>query len=107
MGSVNVVKIRNPWGVERYNGSLADSKLTDAQKAQLGGHASKNDGIYFMTMMEYRTAFKSVMVTWYDEWKRTQKYASWDRVSSIRDAKNSAKFTNPTDQRAILGAAGA
>jgi len=107
MGNVNVVKIRNPWGVERYNGSLADSKLTAAQKNQLGGHTSANDGIYYMTMKEFKTAFYSVVVTFYDDWKRTQKYASWDRVSSIRDAKNSAKFTNPTDQRAILGAAGA
>jgi hypothetical protein len=58
-------------------------------------------------MKEYKTAFKSVLVTWYDDWKRTQKYASWDRVSKIGDAKNSATFKNPTDQRAILGAAGA
>jgi hypothetical protein len=106
MGDKNVIKIRNPWGVERYNGSLADSKLTAAQKAQLGGHTSANDGIYYMTIAEYKAVFKSVVVTFYDEWKRSQKDASWDRVSSIRDAKNSAKFENPTDQRAIIGAAG-
>jgi hypothetical protein len=106
MGDVNVIKIRNPRSVEKYNGSLADSKLTDIQKSQLGGHTSANDGIYYMTMMEYKTAFKGLLVTWYDEWKRTQKYDSWDRVSTVT-ARNSATFTNPTDQRAILGAAGA
>jgi hypothetical protein len=107
MGKINVIKIRNPWGAEKYSGSLADSKLTAAQKNQLGGHISANDGIYYMTMEEYRTCFKSVIVTFYDDWKRSHKDASWDRVSKITDAKNSAKFVNPTDQRAILGVAGA
>ena len=44
------------------------------------------------------------MVTYYADWKRNQKDASWDRVARL----NAQKWTisNPVSQRAMIGMAG-
>ena len=43
-----LVKIRNPWGTEGFNGAYSDdSELWDEKAKKEAGHREKNDGIFF------------------------------------------------------------
>jgi len=44
-----LVKLRNPWGTEKYTGPYSDSQLTAAQIKELG-HVVKDDGVFWMDM---------------------------------------------------------
>lgn len=57
-----LVKIRNPWGAERYKGpwSDKDSRWTQKFKEEVGW-ADKNDGIFYADLDTY---FKHFSETW-------------------------------------------
>ena len=51
-----IVKMRNPWGNERYHCDYSDSsdKWTDALRVEAGATAEEvNDGIFFMSIDDY------------------------------------------------------
>lgn len=102
------VKCRNPWGVERYTGPWSDTKdatkWTDAAKKAMN-HTVANDGTFFVPLANFKTLFYNVIVTYYDDWKRSQKDAVWDRKVAATSLKWS--ISNPVTQRAMIGLTGA
>jgi hypothetical protein len=52
-----LLKIRNPWGSELYQGNWSDgdSKWTQEYKDQVGYPGNKNDGIFYMDITSYLT----------------------------------------------------
>lgn len=51
-----LVKMRNPWGSERFTGKWGDSSSawTDTLRAEVGA-AEKNDGFFFMSIEDYHS----------------------------------------------------
>ena len=52
---IRLVKIRNPWGEETYNGAFSDKSdlWTDDLRKQAGA-VKKNDGVFFMPIADYK-----------------------------------------------------
>ena len=57
---VKLIQVRNPWGLEGYNGewSDGDSRWTKDLREKLGA-ADKNDGFFFMPFSIFKEAFSS------------------------------------------------
>ena len=62
--TIKLVKIRNPWGKEEYNGPYSDrSKLwTDDLRKQAGASVN-NEGIFFMPIAEFKKSFSETSVS--------------------------------------------
>jgi hypothetical protein len=63
---VKLVKVRNPWGSEKYNGDYSDSSklwTSDAMRKRAGSVVG-NDGEFFMPIDLYRKHFKSTSVSY-------------------------------------------
>jgi len=62
-GSVKLVKIRNPWGSEGYTGDWSDksSKWDSSSRAALN-HVEKDDGIFWMTLSDFKDLFNRLTV---------------------------------------------
>ena len=63
-----LVKVRNPWGSENYKGAWCDScaewdSVSDDIKKELGFEKAK-DGIFYITVEDYQTAFESTEVNY-------------------------------------------
>lgn len=56
---IKLVKMRNPWGTEKFKGDYSDSstKWTPALKKQ-AGMTVKNDGEFFMTLKDFYASFE-------------------------------------------------
>jgi len=55
-----LVKLRNPWGRERYNGPWSDSdsaKWTAEARYNLGKHLKKDDGSFWMPFKDFQRIF--------------------------------------------------
>ena len=63
---VKLVKVRNPWGTEKYNGDYSDSsaKWTSDAMRKRAGLVKANDGEFFMPINLYRTNFESTSVSY-------------------------------------------
>jgi len=62
-----VVKVRNPWGVERYTCDYNDSSLlwTPELRQEAGATAlAEDDGIFFMTIEDYFSLGVSTIVSY-------------------------------------------
>lgn len=75
LGSVTVdgtklLKMRNPWGKEKYAGAWSDndSRWTSSAKQQ-AGFTKANDGTFFMPVANFKRAFASYTVLMYQDWK--------------------------------------
>ena len=61
---VRLVKVRNPWGAEDYNGPWSDNSnlWTPELRTQVQGASGdadiSNEGIFYMDITTYRTNFK-------------------------------------------------
>lgn len=64
---VKLLKMRNPWGEENYNGPWRDDdpQWTDALRQEVGGHTSANDGEFFMTLDKFRDGFTTYATVMY------------------------------------------
>ena len=66
-----LVKLRNPWGHEAYNGPWSDhespSKWTDDAKAKLG-HSVLKDGTFWMRNSDFHKTFFVTVVGEYRDW---------------------------------------
>jgi hypothetical protein len=79
-----LVKLRNPWGRDIYNGSWNDkdtSKWTADAKAKLG-HTTGSDGTFWMPFKDFHTFFDVTTVGMYFDWKRDFKLTGWDRTTA-------------------------
>lgn len=85
-----VVKMRNPWGIERYTCAYSDTSelWTPALRREAGAtDASKNDGMFFMTIEDFHSQGLATIVafdttTWYHDFflmlnDRTVSPGSW------------------------------
>jgi len=69
-GGPTLVKMRNPWGSEKYSGPFRDDdpQWTAAWKKQ-AGLVVANDGIFHMKMSDFHLPFKRYAVAMYQDWK--------------------------------------
>ena len=96
---LKMVKIRNPEGVETYNGPWNDKDpiWTEHDRKQLG-HLSKNDGLFWMPIKSFKDDFFDLMLAMYEDWQKTVKNESWDRKA----LDNSWSFSNPVKQNVVV-----
>jgi hypothetical protein len=95
-----LVKMRNPWGSEKYTGPWSDNsaEMTEDAKQQLN-HTTGNDGTFFVTVEDYKVFFNGVVSLFYgDDWKRTNMMGSWDRTQPTTSIKGFT-FNNTQTQR--------
>jgi len=61
-----LLKVRNPWGKERYDGPFSDDdpQWTDAWK-QEAGLVQENDGVFHIPLEGFRTAFGDYTILYY------------------------------------------
>lgn len=66
LGSTKLIKVRNPWGKEKYTGAWNDhdSRWTDAYKRQVNLQPG-DDGIFYMPFNIYRASFTTYYVNMY------------------------------------------
>ena len=66
-GKTTLIKLRNPWSKEKYNGPWkdGDSKWTDARKQQVGGLTVKDDGAFWMEYKTFLRYFYNVAAAMY------------------------------------------
>lgn len=65
-----LVKMRNPWGVEKYNGPYNDNdtRWSDALKAEVN-LVSADDGIFWMELEGFQYVMSSLEIAMVDDWK--------------------------------------
>lgn len=97
-----LVKVRNPWASEGYNGPWSrhdHARWTDDLRQKLG-ETKKNDGVFFMPSNLYRKIFGLYWVTKYQDWHMSQFIPADDhngvKAKMTHDYKRS--FTSPVDQ---------
>ena len=97
-----LVKMRNPWGSERYTGPWGDKDTAKwtADAIKVLDHKLGNDGTFYVPVELYKVLFSGVAALDYREWKRGNKMASWDRTQSSRNIKHTLK--NPVAQAVSL-----
>ena len=89
-----LVKVRNPWGSERYNGpwSDKDTKVWTPEVIKQLNHTNKNDGSFYVPLDIFCKYHSDFGIVYYKEWIKTQFF---DQSSQM---EISYFFTNPVDQ---------
>lgn len=80
-----LVKVRNPWGVERYVGEWSDKdtkKWTQEAKDALNHHHAGSDGAFWMPLNLFQKYFYAVHTALYHDWKTETKQVTWNRQST-------------------------
>lgn len=65
-----LIKMRNPWGKEKYNGDWSDkdtTKWTDDAKQTLS-HSLANDGVFFIPIENFKSVFSVTQAALYQDW---------------------------------------
>lgn len=67
--TVDLIKVRNPWGSEDYKGPWGDKdpRWTDALRTQIGGRDA-NDGLFFIPLALFKELFPLYDVAMYRDW---------------------------------------
>ena len=75
LGAVTVngdklLKMRNPWGREKYTGPYSDndSRWSSSAKQQAGYTPGGDDGTFYMPVANFKRAFASYTVLMYQDW---------------------------------------
>ena len=57
--TINLVKLRNPWGSGEWNGDWSDKSplWTDEIRGQVDFYSDKDDGIFWMDFDDFRSRF--------------------------------------------------
>jgi hypothetical protein len=101
-----LLKMRNPWSSEKYVGPYSDKDLdfwntVPASVQTQIGHVDANDGVFFFPMYEFRKAYTSMSLAYYNmDWK----------IVSLKNeggnpSRNDPKYFwvyNPADQEVIM-----
>lgn len=94
-----LVKIRNPWGSEMYEGPWGDDdddKWTDDARATLE-HESGDDGTFFMPYQTFLEEAYDIEGCNYKDWKRAYKHATWnDNTTDVDEISHT--IHNPVAQ---------
>lgn len=94
-----LVKVRNPWGKERYRGPWDDNSQVMKDNASILGHTTNTrDGSFYVPLKVFNEEFNGINVLHYKDWKR-------DAKPVMVPAKGQPEITvyNPVDQEAVLG----
>ena len=82
LGAVEVdgtklLKMRNPWGKEKYAGPWSDndSRWTSSAKQQAGFNKA-DDGVFFIPVANFKRAFASYTVLMYQNWATDSKHVT-------------------------------
>ena len=76
-----LVKLRNPWGKEKYTGPWSDSddaNWTDALRAEVGLALDHDDGIFFMPLDLFMEAYQALDVNLNNDGWHTDYFLSVD-----------------------------
>ena len=83
-GGPQLVKLRNPWGREKYAGPMRDDDpaWTAAWKAEAGLVAA-DDGIFHIPLEDFKIAFTRYSILMYQDWNTAKKVTTgagkqWD-----------------------------
>jgi hypothetical protein len=100
-----LVKVRNPWGSEGYNGPWNDnsSEMRNAKNAL--GHTTGGDGTFWMPLDTFHKTFYNTIVGEYRNWATDAKKVNWNRTTAGR---SSLKWTttNTQQQDVVFGIQG-
>jgi len=93
-----LVKVRNPWGVERYNGPWSDGSnlWTDEYEKQVGLKKA-NDGVFFMPFSVFKEVFSMFGIAMYEP-----KWEMSTTVIRTKEKEDKIRFNNPTKQDVIV-----
>lgn len=74
-GGPKLIKLRNPWGKEKYNGPFRDDdpKWNTHGWRQQAGLVKANDGIFHIPLKDFKKAFTFYSVLMYQNWHTTSK----------------------------------
>lgn len=92
---VKLIKLRNPWGSEKYTGPWSDnSKEMTAQAMADLKHEKGDDGIFWCPWTVFQPQFSTVFVGAWSDTAKGQIYKfSWKQTGT-----HSIEFTNPVQQ---------
>jgi len=98
-----LVKIRNPWGSEKYMGPWSDDS-SEMKAAMAAGfkYSPANDGIFYQKVSDFKTLFSSFAVAMTQDWESQTKDISFERQSGSPEIK----FENQEVQNAVVGFTG-
>lgn len=87
---LRMLRIRNPWGSEKYIGNWSDGDTTrwtpEAKEAL--GYVNDNDGIFWVQLEDFMTLFYNVQISHYNKnWIVSQKDVEVSRGTSFTNAK--------------------
>ena len=94
----NLIKMRNPWGSEGYNGPWNDKdhrRWTDSMKSK-AGHTNADDGVFFLPVETFHVAFSHYYVGMYQDWKTS----TWTNSKASKIHRST--ITSSVDQDAVL-----
>ena len=114
---VRLVKLSNPWGVDKYTGDWSDnsSKWTDALRKEVGSSVNEEDGTFFQPIEQFLADWDGIwisknMATWQKSWwlnlgrdiKSSSGATSWFcKTSNCRG--NKFNLTSNVDQQIWIG----
>lgn len=78
--------MRNPWGKEDYKGEWSDkddSKWTEETKKILNHTPTMKDGVFFLSIDDFKKFYTTTIVGYYRDWKMAKKDMIWDRKENI------------------------
>lgn len=92
-----LIKMRNPWGKERYDGPWndKDERWTDEFKKQ-AKMVVANDGIFYMTLDDFKKAFTVYNIAHYQKWHTSDVHVKGTGKKFMKS------FSTPIDQEIVL-----
>jgi len=99
-----LVKIRNPWGREGYNGPWSDGSnlWTDEYEKQVG-LTKANDGAYFMPFSIFKEVFSMFSIAMYEpKWEMSTTVFQTTNEKEQGGKEQKIPFNNPTKQDVIV-----
>lgn len=94
-----LVKIRNPWGKEVYNGPWSDNSAEMTANngdalTKLKHNSNTRDGIFYQDIATFRsTMYVSTIINYDPNYKRSQRMAAFDRDKGFTQDHKDKGFT--------------
>ena len=97
-----LLKLRNPWGKEDYEGPWSDvsSEMTDSVRQELSHEKNTKDGVFYVDMATFKTYFSEVQVAFFQDWQTSLLSESSNRATD--SAKRSWNVQNTATQNVSI-----
>ena len=106
---VKLIRMRNPWGSEKYTGPYNDNDAvwTPALKAEVarthGTHAWGDDGAFYLPVSDFKRAFTTYAVLLYkDDRRRGEGWHTEQFTESVTGQRHWYTFTSEVDQDLLI-----